>query len=74
MEQKLLSIFQEALEIEGRELQLEDSFRDFDEWDSLAQLSLIALLDENFEVQIEEKELAKLNSIGDFLPFLQQGE
>ena len=44
MEQKFLDLFKETLEIEDREISLNDSFRDFDEWDSLALLSVIAMM------------------------------
>jgi acyl carrier protein len=55
----------EVLEIEDREINPTDIFRDYDEWDSLAYLSVIAYLDEEFEIQIEESDFKKLITIED---------
>lgn len=67
MQQKFLELFKEVLEIEGREILLSDVFRDYKEWNSLAQLSLIAMLDEQYDVVIEMAEFKKLLTIGDLL-------
>jgi acyl carrier protein len=67
MEQKLFDLLKEALEIEDRDLSPEDNFRDYPEWDSLGQLSVIAALDEQFGVVIEGSEFSKISSIGDLL-------
>ena len=67
MKERLLASFKEALQIEDREIGLEDVFRDYEEWDSLGRLSLIAALDEEFNLQIEDKEFEKLVTVGDIL-------
>ena len=71
MEQKFLDLFKETLEIEDREISLNDSFRDFDEWDSLALLSVIAMIDEEYDVIIESKEFQKLTTIGEVFNYIQ---
>lgn len=71
MEQKFLDLFKETLEIEDREISLRDSFRNFDEWDSLALLSVIAMIDEEYNIIIESKEFQKLNTIGDVFNYIQ---
>lgn len=65
MQNKYLSAIKEVLEIEGREITLNDVFRDFDEWDSLSRLSLIAMLDDEYEVEIEEETFKTLITLGD---------
>lgn len=55
----------EVLEIEDREVNESDLFRDYDEWDSLAYLSVIAFLDEEYEIQMEEAEFKTLKTIKD---------
>ena len=67
MKEKLLSSLKEALQIENREITLEDIFRDYEEWDSLGRLSLIASLDEEFDLQIENKDFELLITVGDLL-------
>jgi len=67
MKEKFLASFKEALQVDDREILMEDIFRDYEEWDSLGRLSLIAALDEEFDLQIEDKEFEKLTTVGDIL-------
>ena len=71
MEQKFLEVITEAFEIEGREIQLTDNFKEYDEWDSLAQLTLIAELDDNFGVTISSDELRKIQTLQQLLQHIE---
>ena len=62
--EKFIDLLREALERED-EIQMSDNFRDYDEWDSLAYLSIIALLDEEYDVQFEEAEFKQLKTVQD---------
>lgn len=56
--------FAEAIEVEdASSLNANTEFRDLAEWNSLAYLSVIALLDEEFDVQIEMADFKKLKTI-----------
>ena len=46
-------------------IKMEDNFRDYDEWSSIAYLSVIAMMDDEFDTQIEEAEFKKLKTIRD---------
>jgi acyl carrier protein len=63
MEQEFIQKFKETLEIEDYEVMMEDEFRNYPEWDSLAYLSVIAMLDEEYEIQIETEEFKKLRTV-----------
>ena len=67
MEAKFLDLFKEVLEIEDKEISLSDEFREYDEWDSLAYLSVIAMLDDEFEIVIETEDFKKIRTVGDLL-------
>ena len=67
MEAKFLDLFKEVLEIEDKEISLNDEFREYDEWDSLAYLSVIAMLDDEFEIVIETEDFKKISTVGDLL-------
>ncbi len=68
MTDQLITILREALELdENYHIQLKDNFREYDNWDSLAQLSLIAALDENFGVLIEQNEFKNIMTVEDLL-------
>lgn len=65
MEKKFIDNLKDALEIEDRKLLMTDNFREYPEWDSLAFLSVIAMLDEEYGVQIESAEFKNLKTVGD---------
>jgi acyl carrier protein len=71
MKQKFIELFKETLEIEDRDLQLSDAFRDFDEWDSLGLLSVIAMIDEEYDVIIESNEFKKLVTLEDVIIYIE---
>ena len=72
METKFLEMIIEVFEIEGRTITMEDTFRDFDEWDSLARLSLIAEIDDVFNVVIEDEVFKTLLSLNDLYMEIQK--
>ena len=62
--EKFIELFAESLEREG-EIKMEDEFRKYDEWSSIAYLSVIAMMDNEYDVQIEEAEFKKLRTVED---------
>ena len=71
MKNEFLQAFREAFELEEKILiNMEDEFRDYDNWDSLTKLSLIAAMDESFETIIEDKDFEKLISVNDLYSFI----
>jgi acyl carrier protein len=68
---EFLSAFREAFELEEDfTIHMDDEFRKNDNWDSLTKLSLIASIDETFELIIEEKEFVRLISVKDLYDFI----
>lgn len=67
MENKIFDAFREAMDNEDLEINLSDNFRDYEDWDSLAYLSMIAALDEEFGVEIENEEFEKLETVEDLV-------
>lgn len=67
MEKNFLLKFKEVLEISDRELLLEDNFRYYEEWNSLVFLSLIAMIDEEFDVIIEGRDFKLLKTNADIV-------
>ena len=62
--EKFIEKFAEALERED-EIKMDDEFRNYDEWSSIAYLSIIAMMDEEYGTQIEEAEFKKLRTVQD---------
>jgi acyl carrier protein len=65
MEAKFLEMISDVLEIEDRTIEMTDAFRDYDEWDSLARLSLIAEIDDVYNIVIEDEVFKNLLTLSD---------
>lgn len=55
--------FKETLDIEDRELNMSDEFREYEEWDSIANLSVIAMIDVEYDIIIENKEFKTIKTL-----------
>jgi len=62
--EKFIKLFAEAIERED-EIRMEDEFRNYEEWDSVVYLSLIAMMDEEYDTQIEMADFKKLRTVQD---------
>lgn len=72
MEENFIKLFRETLEIEDREISVDDAFRDYPEWDSLALLSVIAMIDDEYDIIIEGNDFAKLKTIGELIDTIKK--
>ena len=70
--QKFIDLFAEALDIETSDLTVETEFRSLPEWDSMAYLSIIAMLDEEYEIQIENAEFKTLKTLSDIINYIEE--
>jgi acyl carrier protein len=70
MEEKFLNAFKEAMEIEDKEVKLGDKFRDYEGWSSLKELSVLAMMDSDFGINLEMKDFNKLITVGDLYNYL----
>jgi acyl carrier protein len=71
MKTKFIHFFKDILDIDDREILFTDRFRDLEEWDSIANLSLIAAIDDEFDVIIENKEFKNLHTVIDLWDKIQ---
>lgn len=62
--EELIEKIAEILEVE--ELDVTKKFIDYDEWDSLASLSIIAMLDSDYGMVMKTKDILLFNSIQEF--------
>lgn len=69
-----LANVKDVLEIEDRELSLTDEFRAYDEWSSLAFLSLIAMIDEEYEVVLDGKQFKALITLEDVMKAIEAAQ
>jgi acyl carrier protein len=67
---EFLSEFEAILEAAPGSLKGDESLPGLEGWDSLAVVSLIAMVDEQFGVTLSPKEIAKAGSISDIIRLL----
>lgn len=67
MEEKFIELFKNTLEIEEANISLLTKFRDLEKWDSLSFLSILAMIDEEYDVIIEGNDFRRLVTVGDLI-------
>lgn len=67
MQDTFFDQLKDVLDVEEKTIGLEDKFRDYEEWDSLANLSLIAMLDDEYGVVIPNEEFKTIETVGQLL-------
>ena len=58
--------------VETDEVKLENVLKDFEEWDSLSVLSIIAMVDSDYGVTIFAKDIMKLKTVKDLFLHIQK--
>jgi len=69
MKDLFLKRFVEAIERED-ETKMEDEFRNYEEWDSLASLSLVSMIDDEYSINFSHNELEKMKTVKDIYDFI----
>ena len=68
---KFIERLADALELDNNDIEMSLDFKELEEWDSLASLSLIAMLDEEYEVELESEDLDALSTVEDLYLFVK---
>ncbi len=69
MKEKFLKLFAEIIESD-EQIAPEMNLEDIEEWDSLAALTMISMVDDEYGVIIGHKDLEKMVIVGDILDFI----
>ena len=72
MTERFIYLFKENLEMEDIDVKPGDAFREYDKWDSLRHLLLIAMIDEEYGVVIETKIFEKITTIEELVATINQ--
>ncbi|GAA4029801.1 hypothetical protein GCM10022386_12040 [Flavobacterium cheonhonense] len=67
MEKELFEQLEDILELAPGTVTLTAAFRDYENWDSMANLSVIAMLDDSFGVHIASQDFKNLITVGDLV-------
>lgn len=69
--QEKLALIEEAMDVEEGTLTPETVLDEMDAWDSIAALSLIAIMDEHFGKTIPGKEIKAMKTVADILEHME---
>lgn len=69
---KFLKELEEILDAEKGSFNPEDNFKEFEDWDSLTLLSLMALLKEEYGVILPRQDFDKANTINELYNIVQE--
>jgi acyl carrier protein len=64
MSDRLIEVFAEGLQVAPDTLNEETSPQNTTQWDSLAAMTLVMLIEDSFEVKLSTREIMKMNSVG----------
>jgi len=67
--EKLVENLIEIFEVDNLDVSL--GFDELDSWDSLAVLSILALLDSDYHINMSKKELDSFTSIEEFIKYVE---
>ena len=69
---RLTLIFRDVLDCSTIELTRETTADDIEDWDSLANISLITVIEKEFHVTFKLEEITSLKNVGDMLDLIQR--
>ena len=72
--QNFIEKFAEANDVEATELTAETEFRNLDAWDSVAYISVIAMMDEEYDIQIEMPTFKTLKTVGAIAEYIENNK
>lgn len=70
-DQEKIALIAEALDVDTTSIDAQTKLTDLEEYDSMAKLSVIVLMDEEFGKKLTGEEMAKFTTIGDIVAFAE---
>lgn len=68
-EQKVMELIAEALEVGPDTITAETVLSELEEYDSMSKLSIIVIIDEEYEKTLSGEEMASFKTVGDIISF-----
>ena len=70
--EELIIKLEEVFEMSNNTIKPQDNFREYEIWDSLALLSLMAMLDDEYSITIPRDEFQKINTIEEMYNYINK--
>ena len=64
MSDKLIELFSQGLGLPAEDLSDDTSPENTEQWDSLAAMSMVTLIEDGFETRLKTKDIMRMRSIG----------
>jgi len=68
--EKKLELLEETLELDEGTLKVDTVLADLEEWDSMAKLSLIVLMKDEFDKKLSGEQIREFKTVRDILDFM----
>lgn len=69
-EKEKLGLLEEMMELDEGLLTIDTKLENVEEWDSMAMLSLIVLMDEQFNKKLSGEQIKSFKTVGDIINFM----
>ena len=69
-QEEKIALLEDMLELDGGALKPETELTSIDEYDSMAKLSLIVLMDDEFSKKLTGEQIREFNTVQDILDFM----
>lgn len=66
-----LALIEECMDLDAGTIRIEDELDNFDEWDSVTALSILAMMGEKFNKTISGEDLKKAKTVSDILAMME---
>ncbi len=70
--QKLTDIFRDVFDDESISLSRQTTARDIEDWDSLAQISLLVAIEKEYDIKFLLAEIDGLSNVGDMMDLIDK--
>lgn len=71
-EREKLALLEDMLELDERDLSVDKALDDIDEYDSMAKLSLIVLMEDEFGVKLTGDVIKEFETVGDIVALMSK--
>ncbi len=69
---EVITLIENCMDFEESTLKMDDCLSDFDEWDSLTALSIIATVDEKYHKHLTGEELKMVSTVSDLVELINK--
>ena len=66
-----IALIEECMDVDPGSIEMEDELENFEEWDSVTALSVIAMVDERFHKTLTGEDLKKAKKVKDLISLME---